>query len=236
MTIQNAKDTIQELKSDKLSSGNVKMYDIPSNVPVGVVDALDEIHRNVQMGLMTYDEGTKSNSDVMMTLFTKRFKNFGFSDTMLCGSWRMVLIHEDGWVIKVPLDVINHSIENQIEFEILKYLPTNELEWFPKTYMPIPSILLQERCNTDSYLYGLNERSIKTKALDLGLEDIREDNIGWRGGNYVFIDFQPMYQGVRNDFDCFVSTSQDNDRTILGKAFRQLPVSLKNEYNHARGY
>jgi hypothetical protein len=127
---------------------------------------------------------------------TLKMPSFGKVGGVRGGCFARVLMCK-GFVIKWERDMPSHprSCSMKKDFTFIRKMRSKPSlrSHFPMSQMFGDSLMVQERCDINYNLYEKHEHRIRALGYKLGIEDVHEENIGWRKtatGEFVpvFID------------------------------------------------
>lgn len=111
-------------------------------------------------------------------------KKLGF-EKFAHGVYKYAFIHRN-WVVKVSrgrYNTVHHEWDLWLRAQERNtghfYVPTIKDE----------QLLIQKRCDPDPIKYATHKEVIERTAWDCTVGDLHDENVGWEGDRFVFIDF-----------------------------------------------
>jgi hypothetical protein len=101
----------------------------------------------------------------------------------------------DGWVLKLDHEGMAAELPRwrrtpQQELDEINHVRTTKHRFaVPHTELVAGTVLVQERCDPNDRFWESNQRLIRQLTHLLGLKNLHNHNVGWRGRQPVFLDF-----------------------------------------------
>lgn len=132
-----------------------------------------------------YDEDFAETNEDAMDDFLGALAPLGF-ESWGAGAYRVTFLHRD-WVLKIPIRP-EFEIETGLEAQRFQGIAKVAPEYLPRTVFLPEGVVIAERLDPRPDRYAEREDEIEAIAERLLIPDLREDNIGWRGDRFYFID------------------------------------------------
>lgn len=157
------------------------------NIPADILKAVRYIE--AELGEKHLNKGSRALTKIYARLIT----DFGFEPTFGFGQHRIVFIHKKHrLVLKVVrkrrdriVNVGEHGYKNRMYDRKEQFR-----RYFPETRIPLSNgrVMVQEFAPPDMASYREREQEIHRIAAAAGVGDYHPDNVGWRSGEFFFID------------------------------------------------